>query len=1032
MRSYFSTMLQWRRRNVPYFACKIVAFGREPSGFSAFRLNKTGELALHRYKVRTIGRGRSSLRLGLIGLVCWAGLIFCGTSLLAQGVSNVALAQDTAVKNAAAKRQASTQPAQPVVSSDLLVRNQPIVMRAEAYAGLPYGIGKVKFRLQMGDEMIERVGATLLSDTENRIFYPVVSRSAARAFLDGILGGGNNMPDDSQTIWFLFKGDAPLNLTLQGTDGVSFIVPVDRVKKQRQFDRTVRQWWQTFNRVVNTQAEASDYPPLVETYLQMLVGRRMGLEVPLPSNRKKDPLMQTFELMFDVETLRNDQVRQLMLRGVDLSPANQPLPDEIQWTPVVVKNLPDNVEIEPIAKCVPKECFYLRFGTWTNQLWLQRLLEEFGGDLSRMIQVRGFKYKIQSKFLNQLAIKSSEWDRLFGGNLIDDVAVIGTDTYFDDGSAVGVLLHAKSTQRLERNLRTKRAKFAKDNAELGVTIAKIPFGDDSIEFLSTPDNRYRSFYVVSGDCHLMTTSLVIARRFLEAGRGIGSLADSEEYRYARFNRPLEQDDTIFVYLSTDFFQQLLTPQYQIELRRRNRIVTDMMLLELATMAARNEGQGNLTVAQMIQGGYLPQGFGYRPDGGTFETVDDHLKDSIRGRRGFFTPIPDLPLTKVTAEESGWFQERATFFTQAIRSLDPMFVAIKRYEHRENVERVVFDGRLAPFGEEKYGWLMSMLGPPLENEVARAPGDIIRLQASVRGGRSQPHIPAHQIFAAVEDHLDPSVDLRPSSFIKMLQALKEAPGYIGAWPSPGYTNWMPALGSQPDQFGYTYSRLLKLWKLQWGQFSAISFDQRRLEALKPHLKVVDRERPSQIRLEVGDLVNSNLRNWANSLNYRRSWQTSVANVRLLNLLGQQFRVPPESARVIVERMLGVELVCSLGGEYRLAQLPSGRKVWHSTAWPSFSRPEIPAGHTAPLLKWFRGLEVEVSKRPTQFSVHGFVDIERNEVETKLPSFDMFKGFSNLFGGGKKKTDDKSKNSKDDEKDDGKKLGGSPPIQTSGQK
>ncbi len=41
---------------VTYFACKIVAFGREPSGFSKFRLNKTGELALHRYKVRAIGR----------------------------------------------------------------------------------------------------------------------------------------------------------------------------------------------------------------------------------------------------------------------------------------------------------------------------------------------------------------------------------------------------------------------------------------------------------------------------------------------------------------------------------------------------------------------------------------------------------------------------------------------------------------------------------------------------------------------------------------------------------------------------------------------------------------------------------------------------------------------------------------------------------------------------------------------------------------------------------------------------------------
>ena len=980
-------------------------------------------------------------RVGLIGMRIVLGVALgLGMSCWLSGAMAIQVAQD-AVKpkstykkpkpkletQSKAKTANQNQPQQ--ISPDLLVRNQPIVIRAEAFAGRPYGVGKVKFRLQLSDQMIERVGATLLTDNENRIFYPVITRSAVRAFLGGILGGNQDMPDDAQTVWFLFKGDAPLNLTLQGSGKASFQVPVEFTKKKRQFERTHRQWWQTFTRVVNEQAEDSDYPPLVETYLQTLLGSRMGLEVPQPSTRKKDPLTETYELMFDVETLRNNQIRELMLRGVDLSPADRPMPAPIEWSTVRVDNLPAEVEIEPIAKCVPEECFYLRFGTWQNQLWLQRLLEEYGGDLSRMIQVRGFKAKIQSKFLNQLAIQSNEFDRLFGGSLIDDVAVVGTDTYFDDGSAVGVMLHAKATERLEKNLRTKRAKFAKENTKIGAKIVTIPFGDESIEFLSTPDNRYRSFYAVSGDCHLMTTSLVIARRFLEAGRGIGSLANSPEYRFARFNRPLEQEDTIFVYLSTRFFQQLLTPQYQIELRRRNRIVTDMTLLELASLASRNEGQFNLTVPRMIQGGYLPQGFGYRPDGGTFETVDDNLVDSIRGRRGFFTPIPDLPLNKVTAEEASWFQERATFFAQSIRTLDPMFIAIKRYEHRENVERVVFDSRLAPFGEEKYGWLMSMLGPPLENEVARAPDDIIRLQASVRGGRKNPEIPAHQIFAAVQDRLDPTVDLRPSSFMKVIQALREAPGYLGAWPSPGYTNWMPALGRQPDQFGYTYSRLLKLWKLQWGQYSVLSFDQSRLESLKPHLKVVDRERPSQVRLEVGDLVKSNLRGWANSVNYRRSWQTSVANVRLLNLVSQQFRVPPESARAIVERMLGVELVCSLGGEYRLAALPSGRKVWHSTAWPSFTQPEIPEGHTAPVLKWFRGLEIEVSKGATQFSVHGFVDIERNEAEAKLPSFDLFKGFSNLFGGGNKSG--KKSGGKDDQ-GDGKKSQGKLPQQESGPK
>ena len=895
----------------------------------------------------------------------------------------------------------------PMVAAPNGARNRPIVLRAEAYAGQPYGVGKFTFRLQPGDEMVDRTEAIVINENQNRILYPIVSKTAFQSFLDNLTGRRETPPSNVHTVWFLFKGEQPLEMTVDGTDTTGFTLPVEFVRP-RQFDRRVRQWWDAFNRVVNEHIESGDYPPMVQAYLKALVGKRFGLAPAAPEKPNPDPLMQTFQLMFDVESLRASTIEETMLKGVPNLPVDRPLPQPIRWSPVIVKNLPQAVDVEPMAKCVPEECFYLRFGTWGNQLWLQQLLEEFGGDLSRMIQVRGFKYRVQSKFLDQLAIQSNEWDKLFGGQLIDDVAVIGLDTYFDSGSAVGVMLHAKNTKFLRSNLLKKRVAFAKENKNIGCTIREIKEGDDVIHFMSTPDNRYRSFYAVSGDCHLVTTSLVVARRFLEAGRGVGSLADSEEYRFARFNLPLDRDDTVFVYLSTKFFQNLLTPQYQIELRRRNRIATDMMLLELAKLAASNEQYSDTSMEGLVRAGYLPKGFGYRPDGGSFETKGDYWQDSIRGRRGFFAPIPDLPLDRVTAEEEAWFDERAQFFTQSIKSLDPMFIAIKRFKLKENVERIVFDARLAPFGEEKYGWLMGMLGEPLMSEINTMPGDIATFQASIKGGTFSRNVPPHQIFAGVQDRIDPKVDLSPKTFLKLMKTLRETPGYLGSWPNPGYTDWMPALGGQPDEFGYTYSRILKLFRLQWDSFSVLSFDVNRLEGLKPHLRIVPSDRPAQIRLNVGDLSASNLQGWANSVNYRRSWQTSIANVQLLNLLIQQFRVTPEVAKQVIERMMDVELVCSLGGEYQLAQIPSGRVLWQSSAWPTFGSPELPPGHVAPFLAWFRGVQVEVTKAETQFSVHGFLDIQRQPgEEAELPSFNLFKGFGDLFGGkdGKKKAAEK---------------------------
>jgi len=37
---------------------------------------------------------------------------------------------------------------------------------------------------------------------------------------------------------------------------------------------------------------------------------------------------------------------------------------------------------------VPEECFYVRFGRFSNYLWLNHLLDDYGGDLAQMITLR--------------------------------------------------------------------------------------------------------------------------------------------------------------------------------------------------------------------------------------------------------------------------------------------------------------------------------------------------------------------------------------------------------------------------------------------------------------------------------------------------------------------------------------------------------------------------------------------------------------------------------------------------------------------
>ena len=877
--------------------------------------------------------------------------------------------------------------------------SKPLISRSEAFTGQPFGVGMMTFRLppdggDVNSSLVIRSGAIELTEKNNRVLYQVVGKQATARFMEKV-AGDSEPAGQMHAIWFLFKGNEPLRLTLHGSEDRELEIVPSVPRRARQFDRRMDQWWREYNRAAEEQAKKSDYPNLIETYLTTMLGTRLGLPLaPVPKDRR-GPFRQTLDLMFNVEKLRSDMIGDEMRGIIDTGKRDQVLPTRIFWDDPEPPQSAVDVEIEKMAFYVPEDCFYLRFGTWQNNLWFKRLSAEYGGDLSRMFSLRGYESRIDARFLDQLALGSTDIEDMFASTVISDVAFIGKDTYFNDGPAVGVLLQAKKTDSFFTRTSNRRKKFAADNED--VTLEEVEIAGEKVTFLSTPNNFRRSFYVVKDDFHLTTNCRRIVEEFIETRKTERSLGKNAEFLYARSLMPLKENHTMFVFLSSRFFRNLLQPEFQIELRRRNKAIADMQLLQMAWLAATAEGLDDIDMQTLQDFGFLPNNFS-AGNFSRYELIGDVWTDSVRGARGFFLPLADAGVDAVTEDEHRWFAERADYFTENVGQLDPMFVGIKRYELSDSVERIVFDARVAPFGAEKYGMLSKMLGPPIRQEFAGSPNDIVSFQLSLGQGLLK-KVEPYQVFAGVQDHVDPQLDLQPKSFLDAMKTAREVPGYLGAWPKPDSLGFLPQLGRLPDAAGYTYSRLLKLWRLQWDDFSILSFDQARLEELKPNLAIVPAERASHGKIRVGNIAESKLRDWANTLNYRRSWQTSLANVRMLNTLANQFRLKPELAKRVAEQMLDVKLVCSLGGEYVLKETLGGRQVWCSTAWPNFLNPVIPADYEAPILGWFRGAELEVTQAETQFAVHGFFDVKRNG-ESDLPSFKIFKGFGNLLGGGNK--------------------------------
>jgi len=399
-------------------------------------------------------------------------------------------------------------------------------------------------RLESGDmSLVERAG---------RVFYPVFEKRERP-----ILSEFVNVPKQA-TVFFLFQGDAPLELTLYTPQPrTARVVPL---RDPAAHARLLGAWWRDFSSTADSADSAStpqDFPPLVEEYLVDTLARR--LQLPLaerPSAQDSSVLAREMNLLLGTESARQDVAREILSSGPTPPAASVVLPEELPSPSPEVLN-PSDAAVEPLAMHVPIECFYVRFGSFSNFMWLRQRLEQWGGELRDIVSERGFDYGLNQRMQRQLGLRESTVAELLGPVVIADVAMIGTDTFLREGAAIGLLFQAHNSLALTADFTQQRATALKENK--GAKQQTLEIDGHAVSFISTPDNALRSFYVSDGDYHLITTSRTIVEWFLAVGADRhDSIGASESFRLARKHMPLERDDTVFAYFSPSFFQNLLS------------------------------------------------------------------------------------------------------------------------------------------------------------------------------------------------------------------------------------------------------------------------------------------------------------------------------------------------------------------------------------------------------------------------------------------------------------------------------------------
>ena len=747
----------------------------------------------------------------------------------------------------------------------------------EAYVGQPFGVARIAVDLPAAQVPEALQGEGLgVREKQGRALYPVVDDPAfaaiARKILDGtplltggpvrqevrgILRGLLDQPPRKH-IYFLFTGDAPLQMTLEARNAQPFELRVsDNAAAHRKL---LEAWWNEYTAPPKFLEQKPDYPPVVENFLRASLARRLNLKLPKrdQTDTPGELLSREVSLLAGAESVLGAMQQNRLLGLHDLGlPADQPLPEPINPPPLTV-TVPDDVPVEPIAMRVPAECFYVRFGDFNNVLWLQDTLATWGGDLQNLLSSRGILYDISERTQQQLVVRQTALARLMGDKVVADVAIIGTDMFLREGGSFGLLFQAKVNVALSTGLAQQRLEWL---ARVGAKEEKVKVGDREVSFLFYDDGAVRSYYVVDGDYHFVTTSRRLAERFLEAAGGKGSLGASAEFRHARQLAPLARGDTVFIYLSDAFFRNLTSPQYRIEMARRLQAHCDVLCVQVAVLAAAAEGKPAKSIQELVDGALLPADFvGPRPDGSEVRLVKGEVFDSVRGRRGALTPVPDVPVTAVTAAEAREYRHFADVYREKWGRMDPMVIAIRREALPERRERIIIDAEANPFDKLHFDILSELVGPADERRIAPVPGNIAEFEAIVKNQR---------LVAGIRDVALP-VELADTRTLRFTRLRDVIVGYLGTTGDLGVLGFLSQpLVWPPDPRGTP----LGLFRRQAGELTVFSLQPEVLAEVVPQLHFEQAKQPAQLRALVGDVTQARIARFVNNLGYTRSLDTS---------------------------------------------------------------------------------------------------------------------------------------------------------------
>lgn len=350
------------------------------------------------------------------------------------------------------------------------------------------------------------------------------------------------------------------------------------------------------------------------------------------------------------------------------------------WPAMLAASGSSSPAIDTLAAAIPADQHAAFFPSFAALMEALDQTSEDGLPVFRAARPRSQDARLVDRYQKQLGLHATRFARALGPSVIRSVAVTGSDPYFPTGTDVAVLFEAADPAALRPLIVSQVMMSAAGTpAVLGATGV---INGVSYDGAASADREVCSYVATIGNYVVVTNSLVQIRRLasVNAGRteSLGSLA---EFKYFRARYPLgAESETAFVFLSDPTIRRWCGPKWRIGASRRLRADAILSDLTAANAAAIMAGPASFTEVRsevpMQTIGKLTLG----PGGPS---------SSVYGRSTFLTPIAELEITDVTADEAAAYKRwRDTYQQNWSWAFDPIGVSFGLGEGRLSADLTI--------------------------------------------------------------------------------------------------------------------------------------------------------------------------------------------------------------------------------------------------------------------------------------------------------------------------------------------------------